>query len=373
MRTRVRVALSLFILLIAVAAPRWVYADDDTPSVKLTVGRSAVVDIGTPIQRVSLTSADVADAMVTSSSQLLVNGKMPGTISMFVWERGGALRQYEIVVSRDLARLNEQIKRLFPGEAIEAQSNGKSIVLSGRVSTKETGDKAAVVAAGYVDKADDVVNLLKLQESGSSNQVLLRVRFAEVSRSAITELGVSFFTSPLGIKNTIGRVTTEQFPAPGFNSLEWTKSSSDFGSDVTSAKVQFTFSDFLNLFLFSEKYDIGAMIKALSTRGLFQSLAEPNLVAESGKEASFLAGGEVPIPIAQGTGGNVAISISYKEFGIRLGFTPVITGNRVHLKVKPEVSSLDFANAVVLQGFRVPALSTRRTETELELADGQTF
>src|SRR5262249_39562600 len=106
---------------------------------------------------------------------------------------------------------------------------------------------------------------------------------------------------------------------------------------------------------------------------LFQSLAEPNLVAESGKEASFLAGGEVPVPVAQGTGGNVAISIAYKEFGIRLAFTPVIQGNRVHLKVKPEVSSLDFANAVVLQGFRVPALSTRRTETELELADGQTF
>src|SRR5439155_22401049 len=147
----------------------------------------------------------------------------------------------------------------------------------------------------------------------------------------------------------------------------------NFGSDVTSAEGKLTFSDFLNLFLFSEKYDIGAMVKALSSRGLFQSLAEPNLVAESGKEASFLAGGEIPIPIAQGTGGNVAISVQYKEFGIRLNFTPVINGDRVHLKVKPEVSTLDFANAVTLQGFRIPALSTRRTETELELSDGQTF
>src|SRR6185295_8131555 len=191
--------------------------------------------------------------------------------------------------------------------------------------------------------------------------------------SALTELGVNLFTSPTGIKNTLGRVTTGQFPAPGFDELKWTKENGDFGSAVTSAEGKFMFSDFLNFFLFSEKYDIGTMIKALSTRGLFQSLAEPNVVAESGKEASFLAGGEFPVPIAQGTGGNVAISVSYKEFGIRLNFTPVINGARVHLKVRPEVSTLDFANGVVLQGFRIPALSTRRTETEVELNDGQTF
>jgi len=364
---------SFFILLIAVAAPGIIWADDTTPSVKLLVGRSAVVDVGTPITRVSLTSSEIADAMVTSSSQLLVNGKMPGTISMFVWERGGALRQYEIVVQRDLARLNDQIKRLFPGESIDAQSNGKSIVLSGVVSSKELSDKASTVAAGYVDKADDVVNLLKLQQGIASNQVLLKVRFAEVSRTALTELGTSLFTSPIGVKNVLARTTTQQFPAPGFDELQWTKANGNFGSDVTSATGKFTFSDFLNLFLFSEKYDIGAMVKALQTRGLFQSLAEPNLVAESGKEASFLAGGEIPIPIAQGTGGNVAISVQFKEFGIRLNFTPVINGDRVHLKVKPEVSTLDFANAVTLQGFRIPALSTRRTETELELSDGQTF
>ena len=364
---------SFFILLIAVAAPGIIWADDTTPSVKLLVGRSAVVDVGTPITRVSLTSSEIADAMVTSSSQLLVNGKMPGTISMFVWERGGALRQYEIVVQRDLARLNEQIKRLFPGESIDAQSNGRSIVLSGVVSSKELSDKASTVAAGYVDKADDVVNLLKLQQGIASNQVLLKVRFAEVSRTALTELGTSLFTSPIGVKNVLARTTTQQFPAPGFDELQWTKANGNFGSDVTSATGKFTFSDFLNLFLFSEKYDIGAMVKALQTRGLFQSLAEPNLVAESGKEASFLAGGEIPIPIAQGTGGNVAISVQFKEFGIRLNFTPVINGDRVHLKVKPEVSTLDFANAVTLQGFRIPALSTRRTETELELSDGQTF
>jgi pilus assembly protein CpaC len=373
MRITGRVARSLFILLIAVAIPGVVFADDALPSVKLLVGRSAIVDIGTPISRVSLTSADVADALVTASNQLLINGKAPGTISMFVWERGGALHQYEIVVQRDLARLNEQIKRLFPTEAIDAQSNGRSIVLSGYVSSKEMSEKAASVAGGYVDKADDVVNLLKLQEGMMSNQVLLKVRFAEVSRTAVTELGLGLFTDGLGIKNTLGRVTTNQVPTPGFDGLQYTKASSSFGSDVTSSQGKNTFGDFLNLFLFSEKYDLGAVVKALQTKGLFQSLAEPNLVSESGKEASFLAGGEFPVPVAQGTGGNVAVSVIFKEFGIRLNFTPIVSGNRVHLKVRPEVSTLDFANGVSLQGFRIPALSTRRTETELELNDGQTF
>ena len=111
----------------------------------------------------------------------------------------------------------------------------------------------------------------------------------------------------------------------------------------------------------------------MQQRGLFQSLAEPNLVAESGKEASFLAGGEFPVPVAQGSGANLAISVMFKEFGVRLNFTPTINGDRVHLKVKPEVSTLDFGNAVVLNGFRIPALSTRRTETEIELRNGQTF
>jgi pilus assembly protein CpaC len=204
--------------------------------------------------------------------------------------------------------------------------------------------------------------------------VLLRVRFAEVSRSALTEAGVSFFTSPTGVQNTIGRVTTQQFAAPGFEDLKYSKDSADFGSAVKGAEGKFSFSDFLNLFLFSEKYDLGLMVKALQARGLFQSLAEPNLVAESGKEASFLAGGEFPIPVLQGSGSTAGITVQFKEFGIRLNFTPtVVDGDRVHLKVRPEVSTLDFANGVVLQGFRIPALSTRRTETELELRNGQTF
>jgi Flp pilus assembly secretin CpaC len=180
--------------------------------VGLVVGRSMVIDIGAPIQRVSLTSADVADALVTSSSQLLLNGKVPGSISMFVWERSGALRLYEIVVNRDLDHLSQQLKQLFPGEAIDVHANGKDVVLSGRVSTKAVAEQVVNVAAGYAGK-ENIVSLLAAQQAPRTDQVLLRVRFAEVSRSALTELGVSFFTSPLGVKNTIGQVTTQQFGA----------------------------------------------------------------------------------------------------------------------------------------------------------------
>ena len=348
-------------------------AFSDPNALRLTVGRSTLVDLGEPISRVSLTSSDVADALVTSPNQLLVHGKVPGAISMFVWNRGGSVKRYEIMVQRDLAGLNEQFRTLFPGENIQAHSNGKAIVLSGNVSRKEVTEKAIAVAAGYVEKKDDVVTLLSAQPGPPTQQVLLRVRSAEVSRSAISELGATYFTSPLGVKNTIGRIATPQVPGPTYTELAWTKASSDFGAEVTKAEGKINFGDFLNLFFFNQKYDLGTVIRAMQQRGLFQSLAEPNLVAQSGKEASFLAGGEFPVPIAQGSGANLAISVQFKEFGVRLNFTPTINGDRVNLKVRPEVSTLDFGNAVVLNGFRIPALSTRRTETEIELRNGQTF
>jgi pilus assembly protein CpaC len=177
-----------------------------------------------------------------------------------------------------------------------------------------------------------------------------------VGRTALTEVGASFFTGVEGYKDWIGRTTTQQFPAPEF----------DDGKLV--------FSDFLNFFLFNTKHNVGTLIRALQNRGLFQSLAEPNLIAQNGKEASFLAGGEYPYPVVQGGGAGLAVTLMFKEFGIKLNFTPTVLGNDlIHLKVRPEVSTLDFSNAIVVEGFRVPALSTRRTETELELRDGQTF
>ena len=326
--------------------------------VDLLVGRSTVLNVGATIARVSLTVPDIADAMVTAPTQLLIHGKQPGTISLFVWDRAGAIKTFEVKVRRDLTPLIAHIKQLFPGESIAVIGSGKDVVVSGTVSSKYVIEKAADVAAGYVDKKENVVNLLKQQEGVASNQIMLRVRFAEVSRNALQELGGALFSD--GNNDLFGRVTTQQFPAPFFD-----KNKAMLGQTLV-------FSDYLNLFLFDAKNQLGAVVKALQGRGVFQSLAEPNLIALNGKEASFLAGGEFPYPIPQGNYGS--FTIQFKEYGVRLNFTPtVLGGDLINLKIRPEVSSLDFNNAVVIEGFRIPALSTRRADTEIELRNGQTF
>ena len=333
-------------------------AADSATDIDLLVGRSTVLDVGATIARVSLTVPDVADAMVTAPGQLLIHGKTPGTISLFVWEKGGAIRTYEVNVRRDLSILVEQMKQLFPGEQITVAGSGKDVVVSGTVSSKYVIEKAAEVAGGFVEKKENVVNLLKQQEGVASNQVMLRVRFAEVSRSALQELGATWILDQFKSDWT-ARATTEQFASPMFDD---------------SKPGRMTFSDYLNVFLFNSKHGVGTVIRALQSKGLFQSLAEPNLITVNGKEASFLAGGEYPYPVLQaGQTGN-SISIVFKEYGIRLHFTPtVLGGDLINLKVLPEVSTLDFTNAIVLNGFRLPALTTRRADTEVELQDGQTF
>jgi pilus assembly protein CpaC len=376
MNRRFLSALAAYVLVILVAGPQarqspaFVSAGGVTSSgaaaaapmtVNLLVGRSTILDIGASISRVSLTVPDVADAMVTAPTQLLIHGKQPGTISMFVWDRMGAIKTFEVIVRRDLSTLVEQVKTLFPGEPISVAGSGKDVILSGTVSSKYVIDKAAAVAGGYVEKAENVVNLLKQAEGVASNQVMLKVRFAEVSRNALQELGASLFSDNRD-SQWYGRTTTQQFAAPIFDKNQ---PSAALGDTMV-------FSDYLNLFLFDAKNKIGAVVKALQGAGVFQSLAEPNLIALNGKEASFLAGGEFPYPVPTGNFGS--FTIHFKEYGVRLNFTPtVLGGDLINLKIKPEVSSLDFNNAIILEGFRVPALTSRRAETEVELRDGQTF
>jgi pilus assembly protein CpaC len=215
-----------------------------------------------------------------------------------------------------------------------------------------------MLRAGEIAQASSskqkVINMVQLPGGSDSQQVLLQVRFAEVNRRALQELGVSFFTGLAGYKDYTARTTTQQFPAPDFD-----------------AEKGLVFSDFLNLFVFNNKENLGAVIRALQAKGFLQSLAEPNLIAYNGQEASFLAGGEFPVPVVSGVTNTV--SILFKEFGIKLTFRPTVAGDTIRLKVRPEVSSLDFANGIVLEGFRIPALITRRAETDVELRDGQSF
>ena len=336
--------------------------------VPLTAGRSTVLTTDFDITRVAVTDPAIADATVVQPREVLIDGKMPGTVSLIIW--GAAeRRQYDLVVEPGVSTLEQRLQALFPGEDIRVTATGDAVILSGRVSSNDVALRAAEIAAVTVSKAK-VVNMLQLPGGAGSQQVLLKVRFAEVSRRALTEVGVSLFTSPTGINNTIGRVTAGE-QAPNFTNLSATKASSSFGAEVQSASGEFTFGDFLNIFLFNQKYDLGALIRALRGRGLFQSLAEPNLIAYNGQEASFLAGGEIPIPTVQGNSGSVGVT--YKEYGIRLNFTPTVAGDTIRLHVRPEVSTLDFPNGVSISGFRIPALATRRGETEVELRDGQTF
>jgi pilus assembly protein CpaC len=321
--------------------------------VVLTAGRSTVLRTDFEIVRIAVTNPVVADAVVVQNREILVDGKTPGTVSLIVWSSTDR-KHYDLVVEPAITTLQQQLRALFPGEDITVSATDEAIILSGAVSNNTVSLRAAEIAQATSAKVK-VINMLQLPNGQESQQVMLQVRFAEVNRRALTELGANFVVNR---QDYSGRVATQQFAAP------------DFDDEKTGGLV---FSDFLNLFFFNRQEGFGAIVKALQSKGFFQSLAEPNLIAYNGQEASFLAGGEIPVPIVQGAGANSAVTVMYKEFGIKLTFTPTIAGDIIRLKVAPEVSTLDFANGITLQGFRVPALSTRRASTNVELRDGQSF
>ena len=372
-QTVVAAGLLLLGLCVSVARPRAQAASQPPPSparpeaaaasrpaerIVLTAGRSTVLPSEFDITRIAITNPAVADAVVVQPREILVDGKAPGTVSLILWG-AGERRQFDIVVEPPVSALQQRIQALFPGEDITVSQTDDALILSGRVSRTAVMLEAGEIATASAAKAK-VMNLLQLPGAAGSQQVMLQVRFAEVNRSALQELGASFFTGAAGYKNWVGRSTTGQFPAPVFDT-------------TTGSGNGLTFSDFLNLFVFNTKYNAGAVIQALKSRGNLQSLAEPNLIAYNGQEASFLAGGEFPVPVVQGGAGVNAVSIVWKEFGVRLKFTPTIAGDAIRLKVEPEVSSLDFNNGITLSGFRIPALITRRASTDVELRDGQSF
>ncbi len=334
--------------------------------VVITAGRSIVMTTDFDITRIALTNPAVADATVVQPREILVDGKGAGTISLIVWGTDQR-KQYDLVVEPSVTAIQQRLQAIFPGEPIEVTANDEALILSGKVSSNAVSLRAAEITAATSSKMR-VVNLLEYPGASESQQVMLQVRFAEVSRTALRELGVNLFTSALGIDNNIGRVTTQQFSAPAFSAIQATK---DPDGNVIAASGNISFSDFLNLFLFNTRYDIGAAVRALQNRGLLQSLAEPNLIAYNGQEAGFLAGGEIPIPVVQGL--TNAVTIQWKEYGIRLNFRPTIAGDTIRLRVRPEVSTLDYPNGLTIGGFRIPALQTRRAETDVELRDGQSF
>jgi pilus assembly protein CpaC len=320
--------------------------------VLLTAGRSTVLTTDFDITRIAVTNPAVADAVVVRPREVLVDGKGSGTVSLIVW--GASERKhFDLVVDPGVTTLQQNFMQLFPTEDIDVAVTDEAVILSGSVSNNDVMLRAGELAKAAMPK-HSVINMLALPSGSPSKQVMLQVRFAEVNRNALQQSGLTLFSTR---PELLGRSTTQQFAGPDFTS-----------DDADVGLLQF--SDFLNIFLFSQDQGIGGVLKALQGRGFLQSLAEPNLIAYNGQEASFLAGGEIPIPLVSGIG---QVSVQYKEFGVRLTFTPTIAGDVIRLRLRPEVSTLDYTNGIVLSGFRIPALNTRRAETDVELRDGQSF
>jgi pilus assembly protein CpaC len=329
---------------------------------RVMVDKSLLINTTEPIIRISVTDATIATATPITPTQILVHGKSPGEVSLLIWDQAERSRSFDLRVDVDVSACAEEEHRVFPDEQITVTPSRSAIVLSGHVSTEDVSKRAGELASAYSPK---VVNVLTFGPVGAQ-EVLLQVKFAEVDRTAMTQMGVNFIST--GATNTQGTITTGQFGGFGQQTLNTT---SPGGTATTNTT---TLNNVLNLFVFRPDINFGAVIEALETKNLLQILSEPNLIAVNGKEASFLAGGQFPFPIVQPGQGFTAVTISFKDFGVRLDFTPVIMPNgNIHLKVAPEVSTLDFSNALTISGFTVPALSTRRAETEFELQDGQSF
>ena len=321
--------------------------------VVLAVGNSVIIPGGGTLTRVAIGDPNVADATLAGPSEVLVNGVAPGSTSLFIWTQAGTRANYTIRVTLDAPSLEREFAQLFPTEDIRVTSVGRSVILSGQIRDPRVAEKA-VTLAGNLGEGVEVMDNLAIPNPG---QVLLQVRFAEVSRTWRRELG------PTVVSRDGSNVDVVLGPIDNVRPAD---PESDAQAEV--------FGDAVNFFLFHDPSRVAAFIQALQTNGLFKSLAEPNLIAMPAETASFLAGGEFPFPVVQGNQGNNAVTIQFKEFGIRLDFTPFITNSgSIRLRVAPEVSSLDFANGLTISGFRIPSLLSRRASTVVELEDGQTF
>jgi pilus assembly protein CpaC len=344
-------------------------ASEGPQSLHLMVGRSLVITSPTRIKRVSLADPSIAEAIVVSPYQVLVNGKAPGGVSLLLWDESDQSQAFEVSVDIDILSLSEKIHEVFPNEPVQVETSKDAVMLSGKISSAAVADKILEVVKNATPK---VTSLMEVPMA-PYGEILLEVKFAEVDRTAISQFGVNLLGLP-GNK-FVGTSSTQQFSPPQLLPSGSSSSGTTTNGGVSSSN--FGLSNLLNIFLFRPDIDLAATIQALQERNVLQILAEPNLLTASGKDASFLAGGEFPFPVIQSTGGSgtfPAITIQFKEFGVRLNFTPTLRADGlIHLKVSPEVSSLDFSNALTIQGFVIPALSTRRVTSEMDLKDGQSF
>lgn len=313
--------------------------------ISLSRGGSVLLTEPRDLERISISDETIAEAVVLPPRQILLNAKAVGTTSLLVWREGEAARLYEVQVSADVAGLQSQLGELFPDFEVSISTAGEALVLSGAV--RDPGVARKVIQLAEATGAAVIDNL----SAPSPEQILLHVRFAEVDRSFSNEFA----------GNLIRAIN-----APRLNDSFDRDDESDIS---TLAEGLVTLS-----ILGDTGAGLQAIIAAARGRGEFKSLAEPNLVALEGQEATFLAGGEFPFPSIQGGNAQGGVTIVWKEFGVRLNFTPNVTNSgSIRLAVEPEVSSLDFANGLVFSGFQIPSILTRRVTTSVELDPGQTL
>jgi len=330
----------------------------------ILINKSVVINTQTPITRILTSNPNAIETVATSPTQVVVSGKAPGTSSLIIWDTPEHSQILDVVVEPDTTALRAAIERSYPGQQINVDTDGSRLILSGTAASQKVIDDIVKLAGLY---SPQVVNSLSVtQITEHDRQVMLEVRFAEVDRAKLQQAGINIIST--GITNTIGTISTQQFGPPSFGST----TGSTGGGGLTTANFQL--SDILNIFLFRPDINLAVTIKDLEQKALLEILAEPNLMALNGQKASFLAGGEFPFPVVQG-GANVgAVTIQFRPFGIQLDFQGNINpDNVIRLHVAPSVSTLDFSNSVSISGFVIPALSTRRAETEIELKDGQSF
>jgi pilus assembly protein CpaC len=328
----------------------------------LLAGRSLVITSPTRIKRISIADPNIIDALAVTPNQLVVSGKTPGASSLVIWDEAGQNQSFDVLVDIDVMGLRERIHQALPDEPVRVEATRGVVTLTGHVSSQEVADRMLAIAQAMVPKKDDVVSLLQTPVALTRGEVLLQVKFADVNRTLLKQLGLNLMGLPGG-KN-IFTTSTEQYSPPTLLG----------GTGANTGGYQL--SDLLNVFYFRPDINLAATIKDLEQHNVLQILAEPNVLAETGKQASFLAGGEFPFPVVEpgGTSGVPVITVQFREYGVKLVFTPIITPDGlIHLKVAPEVSSLDFTNALTISGFTIPSLSTRRVESEMVLKNGQSF
>ena len=321
-----------------------------TDSLHLIVGRSVILTSASPLRRVYVGNPSVLQTFTSGSTEIVLTAKTAGVSSMVLWNETGGSRLYTVSADLDPEALRASLAEAFPGSSIHAETGEGKVFLTGSVVSDVASDAAFKMASLY---AKDVVNSLQVVPI-HGKQVQLKLRIIEVDRTRLEQFGVNFFTGG----RTAASTSTQQF-----------------GSAVSGSGSSVTVSDPLNIFLYNAKLNLGITVKDLEQKQILQVLAEPTLTAMSGQKASFLSGGEFPFPVVQGGAGSAtAISIQFRPYGVKVDFSPTVNPDgSIRLKLSPEVSTLDYSNSVTISGFTIPALSTRRADTEVEIQDGQSF